>query len=87
VVSDELKYELDSHWDDPAWVERHYARQAEEEREIQAAIERAQQEELMRIPANRYRRDGEVELDENGKPYDYGFGEDDDEEQDDWWRR
>jgi hypothetical protein len=25
--------------------------------------------------------------DENGKPYDYGFGEDDDEEQDDWWRR
>jgi hypothetical protein len=25
--------------------------------------------------------------DENGKPYDYGFGGDDDEEQDDWWRR
>jgi len=25
--------------------------------------------------------------DENGKPYDYGFGGGDDEEQDDWWRR
>lgn len=25
--------------------------------------------------------------DENGNPYDYGFGGDDDEEEDDWWRR
>lgn len=25
--------------------------------------------------------------DENGNPYNYGFGEDDDGENDDWWRK
>lgn len=69
IPHDVRYYELESHWDDPSWVERHHARQAEEEREIQAEIERARQEELMKIPANRYRRNGETELDENGRPY------------------
>ena len=69
IPHDVRYYELESHWDDPEWVRRNELRRAQEEREIREAAEKARQAELTRIPASRYNKGGELELDENGVPY------------------